>query len=105
MKIAASILTFILAFLTVQPVFSVIPAQGDITECCMKDKKCPEPEKNSCDQTACNPLRACVYGSYFIVEYISTEIAPPTDPAKTISAVNDNRTSSKLSECWHPPRL
>jgi hypothetical protein len=103
-KIAATILTIILAFLTVQPVFSTAIAPKK-SECCMKDQKCPKPEKNRCDQTACNPLRVCVYGSYFIVESTTTNIEPPIDAAQKIEVVNDNRTFSQLSECWHPPRV
>ena len=104
MKLAVTILTLILAFLTVQPVFSSLNQQEE-TRCCIKNKKCPEQNKNNCDQTACNPLRVCVYGSPFVIENSTTDILIPTVPAQRIKAINDNRTSSRLSECWHPPRM
>jgi hypothetical protein len=104
MKIAATILTFILAFLTIQPVFSTTVEPKE-TKCCMKDKKCPKKENTNCDQNACNPLRVCVYGCPFLIENYATEILIPVIAGKKITAVNDYRTSSRLSACWHPPRI
>jgi hypothetical protein len=75
------------------------------TKCCMKDESCPKKENTNCDQNACNPLRVCVYGSPFLIENYTTEILMPVVAAKRIAAVNDNRTYSGLSACWHPPRI
>lgn len=105
LKALAYILIFILAFLTIQPVFSAGFEQAAKKECCTKNKTCSNPEKNAFDQAACNPLRACVYASYFVVVSASTDNPSPVDAIQKLAAVNDNRTASRLSECWHPPRI
>ena len=104
MKITGYILILVLAFLTVQPLLSNTVAREEKTECCLKDKKCPN-QKNTCDQTACNPLRVCVYGSFFIVDNTTTDVTVPTASVQMADATNDNRIYSSLSDCWHPPRI
>jgi hypothetical protein len=104
MKVAGHTLMLILVFLTVQPVFAKAIVVERKSGCCMQDKKFPT-KKNACDQTACNPLRVCVYGSFFVVDNTATGIIVPSRVVQKITPTNDNRISSALSECWHPPRL
>jgi hypothetical protein len=104
MKVAGHILMVILVFLTVQPVFAKAIVVEQKSDCCMQDKKSTN-KNNTCDQTACNPLRVCVYGSFFVVDNAATDIIVPSPIVQKITPANDNRISSALSECWHPPRL
>lgn len=102
-KIAGFILTIILAFLTVQPAIASLNLE-DKTECCMKEKSCTN-DKNTCEQKACNPLRLCAFGNFFVLTNYSTNLTFPSIATANIAVVNDNRTSSSLSECFHPPRI
>jgi hypothetical protein len=104
MKIAGHILMLLLIFLTVQPVLAEVNVGEQKSECCMQDRNLPA-KKNTCDQTACNPLRVCVYGSLFVVDNTSTDIIVSSPISQKITPANDNRISSALSDCWHPPRL
>ena len=95
----------ILAFLTVQPVLSMAIEPAANTECCSREGGCSNKEKNPCSENACNPLRACVYGSFFVVAVLDLPIINSILSESKIPTINDNRSFTALSNCWHPPRV
>ncbi len=105
LKTAGYILMLILAFLTVQPVMSSAINLDAKTECCSKEGDCSGKEKNPCRQNACNPLRACVYGNFFVVDSSDVHIINILLKESKIPTTNDKRRFTALSDCWHPPRV
>jgi hypothetical protein len=94
----------ILSFLIIQPVVSSELPMTTNTDCCSKDADCSGKERNPCTQSACNPLRACVYGNYFVVEGMVLAFSNSVSHKANIPVLDDKRTFTALSECWHPPR-
>jgi hypothetical protein len=110
MKFAAYICFFIFGVLTVQPAFNSPQVNMPKTGCCKKDR-CDKTaneqkkQKDNCENRNCNPLMACVYGNFFLLEkqFISFDL-PQTGSEKKITG-NDNRVVRNSSDCWHPPRV
>jgi len=107
MKTAAYIFTFIYSFMLLQPLFNSQQKKADIV-CCSKDS-CPKKEKQEprkkdrCENQGCNPFMACVYGNFFLMQKQSTTLISLKITTQKITAVNDNRVITNLSNCWHPP--
>ena len=105
MKIAATILLFVISFLTIQPLFQSAPKKIAMSCCSQKacKKKMPaQNKKGGCEGMACNPFVGCPYYSLFLfsgpqVSFLSSAVK------EKISVSNDNRIIQDISEFWHPP--
>ena len=101
----ATICTVIVGFLIFQPAFTE-PVEIEKMQCCSEDKCIPgsgEKSQNDCNSDGCNPFMACSMGNFFLVERIIASPFFSYAAKQKIIAVNDNRLSDKISECWHPP--
>ena len=112
----------VFGLLQVQPVFF----EMGIT----KDKSCAQPKKTCCAKTSkpscsgskctppknsekgkdcnngCNPFVPCAVGSCcYLVESFYSYSSSSIVAKQKLALINDNRISSGLSECWHPPEL
>ena len=107
MKAGAYILLIICCILTVQPMFSNNNAEPKESSCCKT--KCNKPisteDKKDCESNRCNPLMACPLGNFYLVGYSHISIATLILPKQKTTLVNDNRISTQLTECWHPPEI
>jgi hypothetical protein len=69
---------------------------------CHENKK-PSGKAGKCDDGKCNPFMACASGNFYMMEKgINAFALIPTSVDK-LTGVNDNRSASCLSDCWHPP--
>jgi hypothetical protein len=106
MKLFAVIFILPLAFLTIQPVLDT-QQQVDQMQCCSKmkcHKKNQSPKKKEqCENNACNPFMACAYGNFFTNDNNLYSLTVYGIRKRKTEIVNDNRLSSSLSDCWHPP--
>jgi len=107
MKAGAYIVLIIFCILTVQPLFSNINAEPTKSSCskikCNKPK--PPEDKKDCGSDRCNPLMACPTGNFYLLGYSHISFAAFMITKQKTSLVNDNRVSTKLTECWHPPEI
>src|SRR5580704_6733444 len=107
MKLIAVIFILPLTFLMIQPVLNTHPS-SDQMKCCTK-MRCHKNNHQSnnegkCENNTCNPFMPCIYGNFFTTDnniYNFTIIK--ARKGKSL-VVNDNRLSSHLSDCWHPPQ-
>lgn len=109
MKIVASIFLLPLTFLTLQPLFSSRQKATKMM-CCGKMMKChkqkQQPDKeNKCERSGCNPFMACASGNFYNIDKDIIDYLIKGSKIEKITAINDNRLASSLSECWHPPEL
>jgi hypothetical protein len=105
-KAIAAIFMFIIAFLSMQPIFSG-PPRANKTKCCSKMMKCAKQRQvpaKQCDGNSCNPFMACVYGNFFLAEKAGLNFTNCSLTRRTIIPTNDNRLSDNSSDCWHPPK-
>jgi hypothetical protein len=107
-KINASIFLLLLTFLTAQPLFSSVkPVEKK--SCCKKmNISCSKAKHSSdkpvkCDPNRCNPFMACASGNFYTIEKSFFKSYLIITRSKKIIPENDNRLSSCLSDCWHPP--
>lgn len=70
---------------------------------CNKSK--PTEDKKDCETNRCNPLMACPAGNFYLLGYSHISIATLILPKQKTTLVNDNRVSTQLTECWHPPEI
>jgi hypothetical protein len=111
MKIPACILIFLLAFLTVQPLFSTVEKPSKAMQCCSKAKaKCekskgPGEKEKGCENNRCNPFMSCTTGNFYVVESFYTNNSLFAIERIKPFLTDDNRLLTRLSECWHPPEL
>ena len=107
MKTGAYILLIICCVLTVQPMFSSTNAEPAESSCCKT--KCSKPkekeDKKDCESNRCNPLMACPLGNFYLLGSSHISIATLIIPKQKTILVNDNRVSTQLTECWHPPEI
>ena len=126
LNIFSSAFIVIFAILQVQPVFQNYDVQGVIAgraaepvkpSCPMKAKstcsknKChkskPDPNENKdCTNNGCNPFVPCSVGfCCYLVENFFSYSTYNVITRQKLSIFNDNRTSTGLSDCWHPPEM
>lgn len=108
MKAGAYILLIICCTLTIQPMFSSNKAEPAESSSCCKTK-CNKPQsqedKKDCQTNRCNPLMACPIGNFYLLGSSHISIATLIIPKQKTTLVNDNRISTQLTECWHPPEI
>ena len=105
-KIAAYIFLSLFTSLNLE---LILPKQDRFQgiQCCSK-KKCaksePKPRRSdNCENNRCNPFMFCSYGNFYLLNR-GIFIFPSLPIEKCRSAImNDNRLSTRISECWHPP--
>jgi hypothetical protein len=68
-------------------------------------KQVPTEEKNECETTRCNPLMSCPTGNVYLPIYSQLSIGSLIILKEKTPLVNDNRLSSQLTECFHPPEF
>ena len=110
MRAGAYILIIILCVLMVQPLFSYANTEPAESSCCKSKSKCdkPEPSDNNnddCENNRCNPLMSCPTGNFYLLHYSYISIASLQIPKQKVVPVNDNRLTTNLTECWHPPEI
>ena len=107
MKAGAYILLIICCVLTVQPMFSNSNAEPTESSCCKTKCNKPKPPEDNrdCESNRCNPLMACPSGSFYFPDYSHISIATLIILKQKPTLVNDNRVSTQLTECWHPPEI
>ncbi len=126
MNIFSSAFIVIFAILQVQPVFQNYDLQGVAAKstaeavkpsCAMKAKstcsknKCHKAKSGStdnkdCTNNGCNPFVPCSVGfCCYIVENFFSYSTFNVITRQNLSIFNDNRTSTGLSDCWHPPEM
>lgn len=101
MKATVYILTFVMAFLTVQP---LMPLNNKQTENCCTEQYCKKKEKKkNTGNKDCNPLMNCSSCALFIVSKSYLKEITAHNNKEKIFIKNDNRTVKNLTEFWHPP--
>ena len=107
MKAGACILLILFCILTVQPLFNTTSAEPAESSCakskCTKPK--PPEDKKDCENERCNPLMACPTGNFYLPGPSPVSFATWIITKRKTILVNDNRISTKLTECWHPPEI
>jgi hypothetical protein len=116
MKIVTSILLMYLGVLMAQPFANMELSPPNKVDNCHPGKCCKEArqqqseapvknQRNSCNRDFCNPfvpcgtsIACCIPLHYFVnqVSELSKQLKP---------VINENITSSYLSDCWRPPEL
>ncbi len=109
MKIAGYILIFILTCSTVLPVLGRTQTKVT-TQCCKKKSSCSKKasqkgkKEKDCQGEGCNPFMACSnYNLFLLAKAFHSNHIVLIQKKQKIAIVNDNRISSRLSDCWHPP--
>lgn len=110
MKFAACILILVISFSTVLPALPPSTAKVE-TGCCKKktgcnkqDSKKESRDKNDCQGSRCNPFMGCSnYNLFLSVKAFQPGHILLSERKQKIEVTNDNRLSSSLSDCWHPP--
>jgi hypothetical protein len=123
LKIFSTAFIGIFAFLQVLPIIKVCskevkPVAVTKKSTCPKMKKpactmntCSLPPKDSkenddCGADGCNPFVPCSMGfCCYLVESIYTFPSSDILLKQNLTHFDDDRISSSLSECWHPPEL
>lgn len=108
-KLMAFIFLSLVAFFTVQPLIS---SQRTVSAmlCCPKMMKChkekhPSGDNRKCESDGCNPFMACAYGNFYLLEKSGFNFLTIVPEIEKKAAINDNRLSTRLSDCWHPPEF
>lgn len=104
LKVTVHILSFVMAFLMLQPLISV--NNKSIDKCCSTQGcKKKEDQKENTSNKDCNPLMNCLFCTLFIVSKSYQGEIKPLNTKEKIFIRNDNRIVKNLSECWHPPNF
>jgi hypothetical protein len=61
--------------------------------------------RDDCERNQCNPLMSCPGGNFYVFGNSHFSLPSPILLKQKPIAVNDNRISQRLSECWHPPEM
>jgi hypothetical protein len=75
-------------------------------DCCAK-KTCPaekkHPESKDCRNNGCNPFMPCVYGNFYLPVKNFPDCTIIRIKKEKVFSFDDNRLSSIMDDCWHPP--
>lgn len=107
MKAGAYILLILCCILTIQPMFGNNKTEPTESSCCKTKCNKPRPpeDKKDCETNRCNPLMACPLGNFYLLGSSHISIAAIIIQKQKTALVNDNRVSTQLTECWHPPEI
>ena len=97
----------IFSFFIIQPLFSAQPDQ--VNKECSSKRQCPfekkKSDKNECSNNGCNPFMPCVYGNFYLPVKGISAFAMIRIKRDKLFSYDDNRLSSKIYDCWHPPEV
>ena len=117
MRVRASIFTFILSVLIIQPLFAdfrftkveasaTCKKEAKKSSCAVRSCEKQDEEKDmECEQNQCNPLLGCPTGNFYIHDYTKLTLSTFRVPKQKMSLIDDNRLAKQQSECFHPPEM